>query len=259
MSELVELERRTYARQVNNASAFSELVGSGRGALRAPMFVPALASRPCPSQRAAVSMAKAMIAKPNRSLRQARTASIVAAACALTALVPASAQATGTKTKKLLGINIPASIKVHTVTATAPATSVPASTTPPSATTSTTAPTGAAQPGTVAPPTTTPAGAATQTANTATSALPTTTTPATGSTTVIVAHKKASAKGLSAGALALAILGALLVLGCIVWALGRWLALEPRWAISLTHSLREASYRASETWAEFSDWARLGH
>jgi hypothetical protein len=77
---------------------------------------------------------------------------------------------------------------------------------------------------------------------------------------VIVAHKqKASAKGLSAGALALAILGALLVLGCIVWALGRWLALEPRWTISLTHSLREAAYRASETWAEFSDWARLGH
>jgi hypothetical protein len=76
---------------------------------------------------------------------------------------------------------------------------------------------------------------------------------------VIVAHKqKPSAKGLSAGALALAILGALLVLGCIVWALGRWLALEPRWTISLTHSLREASYRASETWAEFSDWARIG-
>jgi hypothetical protein len=76
---------------------------------------------------------------------------------------------------------------------------------------------------------------------------------------VIVAHKQSSsAKGLSAGTLALAILGALLVLGCIVWALGRWLALEPRWAISLTHSLREASYRASETWAEFGDWARLG-
>ena len=76
---------------------------------------------------------------------------------------------------------------------------------------------------------------------------------------MIVAHKqKPSAKGLSAGALALAILGALLVLGCIVWALGRWLALEPRWTISLTHSLREAAYRASETWAEFSDWAALG-
>jgi hypothetical protein len=210
-------------------------------------------------------MAKAMTPKPGFSLRQARTALIVAAACALTALVPAGARAAGATTDKALGITIPASAKVHIATTTTPTTSVPtgttvpASTTPASATTSTSAPTGAAQPGTVAPPTTTPAGAATQTASTATSALPAATTPATGSTTVIVAHKqKPSAKGLSAGALALAILGALLVLGCIVWALGRWLALEPRWTISLTHSLREAAYRASETWAEFGDWARLG-
>jgi cobalamin biosynthesis Mg chelatase CobN len=204
-----------------------------------------------------------MTVKPSRSPREARTASIVAAACALVALMPAGAQAAGTTTNKLLGVKIPASAQIHT--ATTPATSVPASATtpstaPPSATTSPSAPTGAAQPGTVAPPTTTPASAATQTGSTATSALPTTTTPASGSTTVIVAHKqKPSAKGLSAGALALAILGALLVLGCIVWALGRWHALEPRWTISLTHSLREAAYRASETWAEFSDWARLGH
>jgi hypothetical protein len=63
---------------------------------------------------------------------------------------------------------------------------------------------------------------------------------------------------LTTGALALAILGALLALGCIMWALARWLALEPRWTVSLTHSLREASYRSSATWAEFSDWARLG-
>ncbi|MFZ2113584.1 MAG: hypothetical protein WAU77_07645 [Solirubrobacteraceae bacterium] len=208
-----------------------------------------------------------MIAKPPHSLRQARIASFVAAACALAVLVPASAQAAGATTDKALGITIPASAKIHSApatttpaTTTTPTTSVPPSTTPTSATTSTSAPTGAAQPGTVAPPTTTPAGAATQTASTATSAPPTSTTPATGSTTVIVAHKqKPSAKRLSAGALALAILGALLVLGCIVWALGRWLALEPRWTISLTHSLREAAYRASETWAEFSDWARLGH
>lgn len=202
-------------------------------------------------------MAQAMTAKPSRRSRQARTASIVAAACALAALLPAGAQAAGATTDKALGITIPASIKVHTTTASS-TTSVPTSTTPTSATTSTSAPTGAAQPGTVAPPTTAPAGAATQTASTPTSAVPTTTTTP-GSTTVIVAHKqKPSAKGLSAGALALAILGALLVLGCILWALGRWLALEPRWTISLTHSLREAAYRASETWAEFGDWARLG-
>jgi hypothetical protein len=209
-------------------------------------------------------MAKAMTVKPACSLQQARTASIVASICALAALLPAGAQAAGATTDKALGITIPASAKVHSTdttttppATTAPTASVPPSTTPPSATTSPSAPTGAAQPGTVAPPTTTPAGATTQTASTPTSAPPATTTS--GSTTVIVAHKqKPSAKGLSAGALALAILGALLVLGCIVWALGRWLALEPRWAISLTHSLREASYRASETWAEFGDWARLG-
>ncbi|HTB49439.1 MAG TPA: hypothetical protein VK701_00545 [Solirubrobacteraceae bacterium] len=77
---------------------------------------------------------------------------------------------------------------------------------------------------------------------------------------MIVAHKqKPHATHLSAIALALAILGALLLLGCLAWALGRWLALEPRWTVSLTHSLREAAYHASETWAEFSDWARLGH
>jgi hypothetical protein len=77
---------------------------------------------------------------------------------------------------------------------------------------------------------------------------------------VVVGHKPAS-KGthLSAGALALAILGALLALGAIVWALARWLALEPRWTVSLMYSLREASSRASATWAEFTDWVRLGH
>jgi hypothetical protein len=74
-----------------------------------------------------------------------------------------------------------------------------------------------------------------------------------------VAHKPApKSTRLSTLALALAILGALLALGCIVWVLGRWLALEPRWTVSLMHSLREASYRGSATWAEFSDWARIG-
>jgi hypothetical protein len=57
----------------------------------------------------------------------------------------------------------------------------------------------------------------------------------------------------------LAILGALLALACLVWAIARWLALEPHWATALMYSLREATYRASATWAEFSDWARIGH
>jgi hypothetical protein len=207
-------------------------------------------------------MAKAMIVKPGICLSGGRAAWCAMAACALTALAPAGARAAGATTDKVLGITIPASAKVHNATTTnAATTSVPAATTPNAATTSTSAPTGAAQPGTVAPPTTTPASTATPTASTAAPTAPATTTPSvtSHSTTVVVAHKqKPHATHLSAGALALAILGALLVLGCIVWALGRWLALEPRWTISLTHSLREASYRASETWAEFGDWARLG-
>jgi hypothetical protein len=43
-----------------------------------------------------------------------------------------------------------------------------------------------------------------------------------------------------------------------VWVVGRWLALEPRWTVSAMHSLREATFHASATWAEFSDWARIG-
>jgi hypothetical protein len=75
-----------------------------------------------------------------------------------------------------------------------------------------------------------------------------------------VAHKAASKRTrLSTGALALAVLGALLALGCVVWTLARWLALEPRWTVSLMHSLREACYRASATWAELADWVRIGH
>jgi len=56
----------------------------------------------------------------------------------------------------------------------------------------------------------------------------------------------------------LAVLGALLVLACLIWATARWLALEPRWTTTTMFSLREATYRASATWAEFSDWAKLG-
>jgi hypothetical protein len=77
---------------------------------------------------------------------------------------------------------------------------------------------------------------------------------------VVVGHKTPPKNTrLSAWALVLAIVGALLALSAIVWALARWLALEPRWAVSLTYSLREASNRASSTWAEFADWVRLGH
>src|ERR1700740_1891926 len=74
------------------------------------------------------------------------------------------------------------------------------------------------------------------------------------------AAKRPSAKGggTSIAAIVVAALGALLVLACAAWALARRRAYEPRWWLSLQHSLGEAGYRTSSTWAEFSDWARRG-
>jgi hypothetical protein len=64
---------------------------------------------------------------------------------------------------------------------------------------------------------------------------------------------------LSTGAIVIAALAALLVLACAAWALARRRAYEPRWWLSLRHALAEAGFRASATWAEFTDWLRLGH
>jgi hypothetical protein len=66
------------------------------------------------------------------------------------------------------------------------------------------------------------------------------------------------AHGLSTLDLAIAVVAALVALACLVWALARTLTFEPRWTLSLRHAMSEAGFRASATWAEFSDWARLG-
>jgi hypothetical protein len=63
----------------------------------------------------------------------------------------------------------------------------------------------------------------------------------------------------SALAIVIAALGALLLLGCAAWALARRRAFEPHWWLALRHSIAEAGYRLSVTWSEFSDWVRLGH
>jgi len=56
----------------------------------------------------------------------------------------------------------------------------------------------------------------------------------------------------------IAVLAALLVLGCLIWAFARSRAFEPHWLIALRHSAAEAGFRASATWSELLDWARLG-
>lgn len=185
----------------------------------------------------------------------------------LVSAAPASATSTTITTDRALGISIPASARVHgTTSQTTPAaaTTTPASSTPAATAPTSTTPASGAQPGTVAPSSTSTAGT-TPTPTSTPTIQSTATTPATSvpgttvhSSTVVVARKPSKPTHLSTGALLLAILGALLVLACLAWGIGRWLALEPRWTVAFTHSLREASYRGSATWAEFSDWARLG-
>jgi hypothetical protein len=77
------------------------------------------------------------------------------------------------------------------------------------------------------------------------------------SMTFALAHASSSGK-LSNGAIAAVAIAALMIVCCLVWGIVRMSAFEPRWMQSLRHSIAEAGFRASATWAEFSDWARLG-
>lgn len=58
--------------------------------------------------------------------------------------------------------------------------------------------------------------------------------------------------------IALAALAGLLALGTLMFGLVRWRAWEPAWADRFRHAAGEAGWRASSTWAEFSDFVRLG-
>jgi len=91
---------------------------------------------------------------------------------------------------------------------------------------------------------------------------PSTTSPSTTTTTPgarSVTHTSTShASKLSTPAIAAAALAALIALCCVVWGIARLQAFEPRWTLSLRHAMGEAGFRASATWAEFSDWVRLG-
>jgi uncharacterized protein HemX len=98
---------------------------------------------------------------------------------------------------------------------------------------------------------------------------PAATTPASPTSTTIVvpatspvAHTKVASSGgsskLSTPAIVAVILAAMLALGCALWGIARMQAFEPRWTLSLRHAFAEAGFRASATWAEFGDWARLG-
>src|SRR5436305_1073462 len=68
----------------------------------------------------------------------------------------------------------------------------------------------------------------------------------------------ASDAGAPAPVVALGVLGVLLLLGALGYGLSRWLAWDPPWLTGVRHSVGEAGWRASATWAEFADWVRLG-
>lgn len=137
------------------------------------------------------------------------------------------------------GATTPTTTYVPTAAATTPGTTATTPGTPTTAGTSTpTKPGAATTPGT----STAPVGAAT------TAQQPAGTAKA----------SKGKGGGLSSAAIAIVALGALLVLACVAWALARRRAFEPHWLLSLRHSMAEAGFRASATWSEFADWARLG-
>jgi hypothetical protein len=68
----------------------------------------------------------------------------------------------------------------------------------------------------------------------------------------------AHASRISTGAVAIAVLAALLALACLAWGLARLFAFEPRWALNMRHAIAEAGARTSATCAELGDWLRLG-
>lgn len=58
--------------------------------------------------------------------------------------------------------------------------------------------------------------------------------------------------------LALALFAGVLALTGLLWGAARWYAFEPRWLQRARHASAEAGWRASSTWAEFTDYVRFG-
>lgn len=158
---------------------------------------------------------------------------------------PASAQAAQTKIK-LPKTAVPASARPQPNNPGNVGDSVATTTTAPSQTTT------SSQPGSVVTTSSTATTSPTATAPATSPGIGNQTTPGTK------AAKHASSTKLSTPALVLAILAALLALLCVAWGVARLTAYEPRWVLSMRHSLAEGGFRASATWAEFADWARLG-
>jgi hypothetical protein len=119
-----------------------------------------------------------------------------------------------------------------------PATTAQTQTTPTASTPATTP--GATAPATTAPPATAPA---------------TTPAPAPAQTTPQSTVRSGNDR---AAVLLLLLVGALVLIGLVLWAVARWQAWEPPWLARWRHATGEAGWRAGNAWSEFTDWLRLG-
>lgn len=96
-------------------------------------------------------------------------------------------------------------------------------------------------------------------ATTPTAAVTTPTAVRPFNSTAVKAHTQSHGSGyVSTEAVALAVVAVVLLLACAAWAFARSRAYEPHWFVSMRHAMAEAGFRTSATWAEFTDWARLG-
>jgi hypothetical protein len=77
-------------------------------------------------------------------------------------------------------------------------------------------------------------------------------------TVALAAHTTDPATDAPFPILALAVLAGLMTLAGLVVALVRWRAWEPAWTENFRHAAGEAGWRASSTWAEFTDFVRFG-
>lgn len=123
---------------------------------------------------------------------------------------------------------------------------------------------GAAAPEAVPPVTSTPATTPVPSATApATSAAPTATAPTTAAPGAAApAPQPAAPSGGRSDRkpliVALIAGGALVLLALLLWGLGRTRGWDPGWAARMRHSWGEAGFRTTSTWAEFTDWLRLG-
>lgn len=73
-----------------------------------------------------------------------------------------------------------------------------------------------------------------------------------------VASRTRTGGGAPAAVIALALVAAILALASGIYGLARWRGWNPPWLQYLSHAFAEAGFHAEATWAEFTDWVRLG-